>query len=100
MSQTLMTCEYCQREWDGNAQCPCWLDLSEENDILSLSDSDREDEIKTPEVRHNTHLMKDASTQTNYIKWSKTPLELAQEAVNENFLAIFQLTQRKQVDGR
>ena len=62
MSQTLMTCEYCKREWDGNAQCPCWIDLSE--DYQSLSSSDREDEIKTPEVRHKTPLMKDASTQT------------------------------------
>ena len=98
MSQTMMTCEYCQREWDGNAQCPCWIDLSE--DYLSLSDSDREDEIGTPKVRHVTPLMKDASTQTKNVKWSKTPLELAQEAVNENILTILQLTPRKQVDGR
>ena len=100
MSETLMTCEYCHREWDGNAQCPCWLDLSEDYDILSLSDSDREDEIGTPEVRHKTPLMKDASTQTKNVKWSKTPLELAQEAVNENILTILQLTPRKPVDGR
>lgn len=95
-----MTCEYCQREWDGNAQCPCGLDLSDNYDILSLSESDREDEIGTPEVKHNTPLMKDASTQTKNVKWNKTPLEIAQEAVNENFLTIFQLTPRKPVDGR
>lgn len=101
MSQTLMTCENCHREWDGNAQCPCGLDLSDDYDILSLSDSDREDEIKTPEIkRHKTPLMKEASTQTKNVKWNKTPLELAQEAVNENFLTIFQLTPRKQVDGQ
>jgi hypothetical protein len=100
MSQTLMTCEYCNREWDGNAQCPCGLDLSDDYDILSLSDSDREDEIKTPEVKKKSPLMKDASTQTKNVKWSKTPLELAQEAVNGHFIHIFQLTPRKPVDGR
>ena len=98
MNQTMMTCEYCQREWDGNAQCPCWIDLSD--DYPSLLDSDSEDEIKTPEVKRKIALMKDASTQTKNIKWSKTHLELAQEAVNEKFLTIFQLTPRKQVDGR
>ena len=94
----MMTCEYCQREWDGNAQCPCWIDLSD--DYPSLLDSDSEDEIKTPEVKRKIALMKDASTQTKNVKWDKTPLELAQEAVNEKFLTIFQLTPRKQVDGR
>ena len=38
MNQTMITCKYCQREWDGNAQCPCWIDLTE--DYPSLSDSD------------------------------------------------------------
>lgn len=100
MSQTLITCEYCHREWDGNAQCPCGLDLSDDYDILSLSDSDREDEIGTPKIKKKSPLMKDVSTQTKNVKWNKTPLELAQEAVNENFLTIFQLTPRKQVDGQ
>jgi hypothetical protein len=25
-SQDTITCSACSREWDGNAQCPCWLD--------------------------------------------------------------------------
>jgi len=25
-AQDTITCSACSREWDGNAQCPCWLD--------------------------------------------------------------------------
>lgn len=56
MSQELYTCEYCYRVWDGFAQCPCWMDLSEEED------NDQRVVIK-----------------------KKTPLELAQEAVDIKF---------------
>jgi len=86
MSQTLFTCDSCHREWDGNAQCPCGLNYSDE--YLSLSDSDRED-IGTPEVKDaktNGAKTNDASTQTD-----KTPLELAQEAVNELFVKKYNL---------
>lgn len=97
MDETLTTCKYCQREWDGNAQCPCWINLTDE--YLSLSDSDRECEIQTPPIKRKV-LMKDASTQTKNVKSSKTPLELAQDAVNEKFLTIFPSSPHRQVDGR
>ena len=93
MSQTLFTCDSCHREWDGNAQCPCGINYKDDYEYLSLSDSDRED-IGTPEVKYaktkdaktkdaktKDAKTKDASTQTD-----KTPLELAQEAVNELFV--------------
>ena len=35
----LVTCTQCGSEWDGNAQCPCWMD----------SDSDIEED-PNPEV--------------------------------------------------
>ena len=73
MNQTLITCEYCKREWDGNAQCPCWMELS-----FSCSDSDNEEDIKTPEVKKK-------------IQPEKTPLELGQAAVNEMFIIKYNL---------
>lgn len=61
MSQTLITCEYCQRVWDGFAQCPCWMYLSDDSD-------------DKPDERVNIK-----------IEYKKTPLELAQEAVDTKF---------------
>ena len=26
----LITCEFCLREWDGNAQCPCTMYISDD----------------------------------------------------------------------
>ena len=28
----LVTCTQCESEWDGNAQCPCWMDYSDSED--------------------------------------------------------------------
>ena len=88
MSQTLITCEYCNREWDGNAQCPCGINLTGDYDYecLSLSDSDRKDDIKTPEVKKIIKTTKDVSIQTE-----QTPLELGQAAVNEMFIKKYNL---------
>tara|TARA_B110000285_G_scaffold230492_1_gene297208 strand:- start:1394 stop:1603 length:210 start_codon:yes stop_codon:yes gene_type:complete len=60
---------------------------------LSLSDSDREDEVFTPSPRKNQAFMKDASTQTEEKEKEKekiilTPLEKAQKAVDEKFSRI------------
>lgn len=81
----MLTCEYCQRVWDGNAQCPCWMERWD-----TFSDSE---EIGTPVVKKSIfkknvqiHEMKDATTQTE-----KTPLELAQKAVNEMFINHYHL---------
>ena len=62
-SAPLMTCEYCEREWDGYAQCPCWMYLSDDAD-----DSNNRD-INNNSLKKN----------------KKTPLELAQEAVDIKF---------------
>jgi len=59
MSQTLITCEYCFREWDGYAQCPCWIELSDDEDY--------------------------SNQKNKKIVVKKTPLELAQEAVDIKF---------------
>ena len=84
MNIELVTCSTCGREWDGNAQCNCYQDM-----YLSLSDSDREDEVFTPSPRKNQPLMKDASTQTEKKeKENLTPLEKAQKAVDERFKRI------------
>jgi len=85
MNTELVTCSSCGREWDGNAQCNCYQDM-----YLSLSDSDREDEVFTPSPRKNKAFMKDASTQTEEKEKEKekiilTPLEKAQKAVDEKF---------------
>ena len=85
MNRELVTCSSCGREWDGNAQCNCYQDM-----YLSLSDSDREDEVFTPSPRKNQAFMKDASTQTEEKEKEKekiilTPLEKAQKAVDEKF---------------
>ena len=85
MNSELVTCSVCGREWDGNAQCNCYQDM-----YLSLSDSDREDEVFTPSPRKNQAFMKDASTQTEEKEKEKekiilTPLEKAQKAVDEKF---------------
>ena len=81
MNSELVTCSSCGREWDGNAQCNCYQDM-----YLSLSDSDREDEVFTPSPRKNQAFMKDASTQTEEKeKIILTPLEKAQKAVDEKF---------------
>ena len=85
MDSELVTCSTCGREWDGNAQCNCYQDM-----YLSLSDSDREDEVFTPSPRKNQPFMKDASTQTEEKEKEKekiilTPLEKAQKAVDEKF---------------
>jgi len=60
MNNHLVTCSSCGREWDGNAQCNCYLDM-----YLSLSDSDREYDMFTPPIRKHKKVMKDASTQTD-----------------------------------
>lgn len=88
MNSELVTCSVCGREWDGNAQCNCYQDM-----YLSLSDSDREDEVFTPSPRKNQAFMKDASTQTEEKEKEKekiilTPLEKAQKAVDEKFSRI------------
>ena len=81
MNSELVTCSVCGREWDGNAQCNCYQDM-----YLSLSDSDREDEVFTPIPRKNQPFMKDASTQTEEKeRIILTPLEKAQKAVDEKF---------------
>ena len=81
MNSELVTCSACGREWDGNAQCNCYQDM-----YLSLSDSDREEEVFTPIPRKNQAFMKDASTQTEEKeKIILTPLEKAQKAVDEKF---------------
>jgi hypothetical protein len=81
MNSELVTCSSCGREWDGNAQCNCYQDM-----YLSLSDSDREDQVFTPSPRKTEPLMKDASTQTEEKeKIILTPLEKAQKAVDERF---------------
>ena len=88
MNSELVTCSVCGRQWDGNAQCNCYQDM-----YLSLSDSDREDEVFTPSPRENKLFMKDASTQTEEKEKEKekiilTPLEKAQKAVDEKFSRI------------
>jgi hypothetical protein len=83
MNSELVKCSTCGREWDGNAQCNCYQDM-----YLSLSDSDREDEVFTPRPRKNQAFMKDASTQTEEKEKERiilTPLEKAQKAVDEKF---------------
>ena len=83
MDSELVTCSTCGREWDGNAQCNCYQDM-----YLSLSDSDREEEVFTPSPRKNQAFMKDASTQTEEKEKERiilTPLEKAQKAVDEKF---------------
>lgn len=65
----LITCEYCSRVWDGNAQCPCTMYLSDE---------------QSPRKK-----FVDAFTQTKKIRnWGPTKLQLAQEAVNNKFKLI------------
>ena len=81
MNSELVKCSTCGREWDGNAQCNCYQDM-----YLSLSDSDREEEVFTPSPRKNQAIMKDASTQTEEKeRIILTPLEKAQKAVDEKF---------------
>ena len=83
MNSDLITCSSCGREWDGNAQCNCYQDM-----YLSLSDSDREEDVFTPSPRKNQVFMKDASTQTEEKEKERiilTPLEKAQKAVDEKF---------------
>jgi len=36
----LYTCSYCEREWDGNAQCPCTMG------VYSSDEEDEEDSLK------------------------------------------------------
>ena len=89
MNIELVTCQTCGREWDGNAQCPCYQGM-----YLSLSDSDREDEYEmlTPSPRENKPFMKDAATQTEKKKKIiLTPLEKAQKAVDEKFSRIISI---------
>lgn len=69
MDDTLYTCEYCYRVWDGNAQCPCWIDLYNDETYDSK--------------------YKNVSTQTKYSRWGDTLLERAQKAVNSNYIIIF-----------
>lgn len=64
----LITCDYCLREWDGNAQCPCTMYISDDEGPIK--------KCKT----------KEASTQTRKSRvWGPTKLELAQKAVNSSF---------------
>lgn len=60
----LITCDNCSRVWDGNAQCPCRMYLSEEE-------------------THKQEFV-NSSTQTKKIRvWGPTKLQLAQEAVDK-----------------
>ena len=77
MSSTLYTCNDCHREWDGNAQCPCWMDLQDSDEELTSHNK-----IKKP-------IVKNVSTQTKQIRWGKTILERAQESVDSNYYIIF-----------
>jgi hypothetical protein len=89
MNNHLVTCSSCGREWDGNAQCNCYLDM-----YLSLSDSDREYDMFTPPIRKHEKVMKDASTQTEEKEKEKiilTPLEKAQKAVDERMKRIIHI---------
>ena len=75
----LITCEFCLREWDGNAQCPCTMYISDD---------------ESPVKKNKT---KEVSTQTKKIRvWGPTKLELAQEAVNTSF--DFQNLKKKDTD--
>ena len=62
----MITCDHCSRVWDGNAQCPCILYLSDE---------------ESPRPKFI-----DASTQTKKIRiWGPNKLQIAQEAVDKKF---------------
>ena len=78
----LVTCEYCKREWDGNAQCPCFAYMYTPSDLSNYSDDDYMISFK------------DASTQTKRYRWGPTKLEIAQKAVdvymkNRSFNTVF-----------
>ena len=66
----LVTCEYCNRDWDGYAQCPCLLTMYSPSESFSF-DSDNENICYI-----------DASTQTKRYRWGPTKLEIAQKAVD------------------
>tara|TARA_B100001094_G_scaffold317945_1_gene360931 strand:- start:16 stop:237 length:222 start_codon:yes stop_codon:yes gene_type:complete len=62
----MITCDHCSRVWDGNAQCPCILYLSDE---------------ESPRPKFT-----DVSTQTKKIRvWGPNKLQIAQEAVDKKF---------------
>lgn len=69
----LVTCEYCKREWDGFAQCPCFSNIY---DIDELSNTTIDEIIS----------FKDSSTQTRISRWGPTKLEIAQKAVDAYIL--------------
>ena len=68
----LMTCDYCKREWDGNAQCPCFEYMYSPSDISTYIDSEEE-----------MISFKDVSTQTKRNRWGPSKLEIAQKAVDD-----------------
>ena len=41
----MITCDKCSREWDGNAQCPCGLDICSSDEELFTSISSSSDEL-------------------------------------------------------
>ena len=65
----LITCTECGRQWDGNAQCNCFMyNYTSDEEII------------------NSPRMIDKSTQTiNDLKKELTPLEKAQLAVDKKF---------------
>ena len=72
----MITCDHCSRVWDGNAQCPCILYLSDE-------ESPRP---KFIDASTQTNICVDASTQTKKIRvWGPNKLQIAQEAVDKIF---------------
>ena len=63
----MITCNHCSRVWDGGAQCPCTIYLSDE-----------EEDIKCKYVN--------ISTQTKKLRvWGPNKLQIAQEAVDKLF---------------
>ena len=56
----VITCDKCYREWDGNAQCPCGIDNSSEDEIF---DDDEISDFKFPE--NNDLILSPISTRCN-----------------------------------
>ena len=104
---SLITCEKCGREWDGNAQCNCFYGLYSSDDELFDDYSPRTKDQSTQtmdttcsqksEQRRMQKEMKDSSPlkleplyKERVSRWrqSPTPLEKAQKAVDEKFKVI------------
>ena len=104
---SLVTCEKCGREWDGNAQCNCFYGMYSSDDELFDEYSPRTKDQSTQttnttcsqksEQRKMQKEMKDSSPlkleplyNERVSRWSQspTPLEKAQKAVDEKFKVI------------